>query len=263
MPRYAVKLYYDGKNFNGFQSQKDRRTAAAEILSALKRSGLISDSNEAKFQAASRTDKGASALSQTIAFTTDQRFSTSRLNAFLPHDIKAWSWAYAPNAFNPQRDALERNYVYTHPYSGENLELMLEASKILLGSHDFRNFVKRTNGPCIKTLTKLAIKKNKDILAFSFSSKSFARGMIRKIMTVILEIGRGKTSVGYLKKLLNPAFKPLGGVYPAKAENLALFNIKYKLKFNVDKRSQSELIEKLKDEVTSAEIKRLCVNKLT
>jgi len=261
MKRYAVKIYYDGKNFYGFQFQKDKRTVAGEICSALLKSRLIENLQEALFQAASRTDRGVSALGQTIAFNTKETFSLKRLNAFFPDEIQAWAWVEVPLNFNPRREAKLRTYVYVYPYGGENLELMSRAAKILQEKLVFGSYVGRNGGIYPKTLKELKVKLKGKNIFLTFSSKSFVRGLIRKLVTLLIKIGREEIDLNQLKQFLEARSLELN-LPLASPENLILLDIKYRFRFNVDIESKKRLIDKLKKEVCLAELKRICLEKI-
>jgi tRNA pseudouridine38-40 synthase len=261
--RYAVKIYYDGRKYFGFQIQKERKTVAYEIIRALKESKLITDPTVAKFQAASRTDKGVSALSQTIAFDSAQKFSMGRINAFLPDDITAWAWCHVHEKFNPKKEAIEKNYVYIQQYESEDMEVMKKASKLLIGEHDFRHFVKKAHKSCLTTLNNLEILKQGDFIVFNFYAKSFLWEMVRRIVTILIKIGKGEVGVNFLEKLLRPTDSKIQVIQPAPAENLLLFDIKYNLNFKIDEKARREIMERIYREIVCCQIKKLCLEKLT
>jgi len=262
MPRYAVRFYYDGRDYHGFQAQRAERTVASEILSALTRSKLVDDLEAARFQAASRTDRGASALAQTVAFTTEERFSTSRINAFLPLNITAWASAEVSAGFNPRREAEGRSYAYLYPHRGEDWKAMAAATRLLVGSHEFRNFT-LDKEPCLRSLDKLTVERGDSFLLFSFSSRSFARGMIRKIVAALIEIGQGRRSIDELKRLLDPSYKPPKALPLAPAENLLLLDVKYgNIDFEVDAKSVERLYRELVYWATAGRLKELCLKRL-
>lgn len=84
MPRYALKVYYDGSNFFGSQRQPNQRTVEGELLSAFKKLGAKIE----KFQSAGRTDKGVSAFGNVFAVTTQFELKARALNSFLPGDVR-------------------------------------------------------------------------------------------------------------------------------------------------------------------------------
>jgi tRNA pseudouridine38-40 synthase len=256
--RYAVKVYYDGLRFHGFQFQKDRRTVSGELLKALLKSKLTSDPESTVFQAASRTDRGANALGQTVAFNTDQPFTVQRLNAHLPPDITAWAWAEVASTFNPRRAARERHYVYIQPDRGENLASMRRAAQLLVERYSSGEYWK--NGkPVPRTLRQLKVNRRAGHLYFDFYARSFTRGLVRRLVGLILKIGVGAAEIPSTKKKLERAAldAPL-----ALAENLLLLDVKYNIKFQVDEAVRGMLLDRLRKAVAAAEVKRLCLKRL-
>jgi len=262
MKRYAVKVYYDGKNFYGFQLQKDRRTVAGEICLALLRSRLIKSLEEAFFQAASRTDRGVSALGQTIAFTTEENFSLRRFNAFLPSEIQAWGWAEVPLNFNPRREAKLRTYVYVYPYNGEDFCLMVEAARLICEKLVFGFYVGRDGKTYPKKLKELKVRLRGGNVFLTFSSKSFSRGLIRRLVTLIFEVAKGSLGLDRLKEFLEVGGWEKLGLPLAPPENLLLLDVKYGFRFNVDEEAKKRLIDRLKRDVCLGEIKKVCLGKL-
>ena len=258
MRRYAVKVYYDGLSFHGFQFQKDRRTVSGEFLKALIKSKLTSNSKSAGFQAASRTDRGANALGQTAAFNTDQPFTVQRLNAHLPPDIMAWGWAEVPSTFNPMREAWERRYLYIQPDRCENLSSMRRAARLLVEMYSFGEYW-RNGKHAPRTLRWLKVNRRAGHLYFDFSARSFTRGLVRRLVGLLLRIGAGKVEVPSSRRMVERAVleAPL-----ASAENLILLDVKYKIKFQVDEAAGRMLLDRLRKAVAGGEVKRICLQRL-
>jgi len=255
--RYAVKIYYEGKNYYGFQLQKGRRTVSGEIVVALTKSELINDCYTATFQAASRTDRGVSALGQTVAFTTSKIFTTPRLNAFLPDDIITWAWARTPSNFNPRREAEERRYVYVYPYQDEDLGLMHQASKLI------REYTHARRKQFFRPIQTLRISRRGNHIFFNFSSKSFSRGMIRRLVGILLRVGKRDLKADAIKSLMEKDHDFKSAAQLAPAQNLMLLDVKYSFAFHVDEPAKEELLKRLRRVVGEAELKRLCVKKLS
>ncbi|MGP3666882.1 MAG: hypothetical protein ACKD6N_02650 [Candidatus Bathyarchaeota archaeon] len=246
MKRYAVKVYYDGSNFYGFQLQKDKRTVAGELISALLKSRLVDDLKVASFQAASRTDRGVSALGQVVAFNTDKFFTLRRINTFLPWEVYVWAWAEVNLSFNPRRDAKERIYAYVLRCNGVKLEDILTLAKILESKVSFGGgCVGRYGNVSHKKLKSITVKVKDDFLFLIFTSKSFARSLIRRLVTLILMGSRGELSLSDIDSYLDNNIGVKSTIPPAPSENLILLDVKYDFKFNVDEDSLRFLKDRL------------------
>ncbi|MEX2706510.1 MAG: tRNA pseudouridine(38-40) synthase TruA [Candidatus Freyrarchaeum guaymaensis] len=244
--RYAIRLAYLGGNYHGFQSQPNMKTVEGTLLEALKKVGWITDPKKAYYNYAGRTDQGVNALCQTIAFNTEKKLILPALNTNLPRDMRCWAYAQVPESFDPRRDALLRTYKYYAIYEGENLRQMKRAASLLKGTHDFRNLcTPKPNERTVRTLFESKIEKRGDILVFTFASKGFLWKMVRKTVTAIREIGRGKKPLQYVKELLDPNYTPRGGVSPADPEGLILFDVKYPFDFQVDEVSKKMFLDAL------------------
>jgi tRNA pseudouridine38-40 synthase len=254
LKRYAIRVWYDGRGYYGFQPQRDRPTVGGEILKALTASHLALNPKESRFEAASRTDKGVSALSQTIAFNTQERFTVGRLNAHLPANIRAWAWREVPLSFSPRRAALEREYLYVAPYRGENLELMLSISRMLASSEAL--------GLGIKPLNRLKISQTEGFLVFRLSAKAFTRGFIRRLISAILKVGSRKiTFEEFCKRLKLEGLAKLGSP-SAPSECLMLLRVEYGFGFNVEAKFAREIMDRFFDEACRLLAIKECLNLL-
>lgn len=244
--RYAVRLAYLGQNYYGFQRQPNMKTVEGTLIEALEKVGWIANPKESKYNYAGRTDQGVNALSQTIAFNTQKNVILPALNTTLPEDMRCWAYAQVPEYFDPRRDALRRMYKYYAIYKGENFRLMKKAASILKGTHDFKNLcTPKSNERTVRTLFESKIEKKGDLIIFTFTSKGFLWKMIRKTVTALREIGMNKKSLQYLKDLLDPDYKPRGGITPADPEGLILFDVKYSFDFQVDEVSKNMFLKAL------------------
>lgn len=63
----ALKIFYDGKKYDGFASQNDTdNTVEAKLFYALTKTCLITNRDSSHYSRCGRTDKGVSASCQTI-----------------------------------------------------------------------------------------------------------------------------------------------------------------------------------------------------
>ncbi|RLI30548.1 MAG: hypothetical protein DRO46_00105 [Candidatus Hecatellales archaeon] len=246
--RYAVKVYYEGEAYYGFQPLKDKPTVGGVILRALQESGLISDRREAIFQAASRTDRGVSALGQTIAFNTREKFSLGRLNAYLPEDVRAWAWSKVPLNFNPRKQALRRRYLYVAPYGGEDFKAMVEASH-LLAVH-------------LQPPVEVKLRLEDSLIHFTFTSKSFVRGLIRRLVSLLLKAGRGEFSLKELEEKLGGEGLASLRLPLAPPEPLLLLDVEYGFPFQVDESELRRLLGRLAWKACRLETFKACLKLL-
>ena len=62
------------------------------------------------------------------------------MNNCLPKDIRILGYAVVPDSFKARFDCVYREYKYFFDRGSLDIEKMREASKKLIGYHDFRNF---------------------------------------------------------------------------------------------------------------------------
>ncbi len=244
--RYAVRLAYLGQNYYGFQKQPNRKTVEGTLLEALEKIGWIANPTESNYNYAGRTDQGVNALSQTIAFNTQKKLILPALNTNLPKDMRCWAHTLVPEEFDPRRDAILRTYKYYALHKGENFREMKKAVSLLKGTHNFKNLcTPKPNEKTVRTLSESRVEKKGDLLIFTFTSRGFLWKMIRKTVTAIRLVGLGEKPIQYLKELLDPNYKPRGGIAPADPEGLILFDVKYSFDFQVDEVSKKMFLKEL------------------
>jgi len=249
--RYAIKLFYIGMNYHGFQRQPDLVTIEGELLRVIKELKIIEDLKKAKYVAASRTDKEVSAISQVISFSSTQVPIIPLINKSLPKDIKMWAISEVPEEFNPRKEAIYKHYKYIMPYDGENLEEMTKGASLLEGTHNFQKLSKpdkKDNTIC--TLLEVELRKQDNFIVFDFKGKRFLWKMVRKIVTALLHIGRGTMTLEELKMLLDPSGSTSRDVQPASSRGLILHNIEYPFSFVIN-RIVLEEIRKYLEQVTN------------
>ncbi len=97
---------YDGGGYAGFQRQTHLPTIQAE----LERAVCGATQNRVSVVGAGRTDSGAHATGQVVAFTIDSRLGDEQLmraiNAHLPKDIAIQELITVEDTFHPRFDAL-------------------------------------------------------------------------------------------------------------------------------------------------------------
>src|SRR4030042_637636 len=156
MERYQVILAYDGSHFKGFQRQANARSVQGVVENALHKLNWQGKS----ILAAGRTDSGAHATGQVIAFDLDWDHGPQELqqamNNYLPSDVVAKDIKRVCAAFHPRFDASWRKYLYRiycqpvrepllEPYAWRvwpavDVKLLCEEAPPSIGSFDFSAF---------------------------------------------------------------------------------------------------------------------------
>jgi tRNA pseudouridine38-40 synthase len=218
--RIRLDLSYLGTFFEGWQAQETLRDgvrprtvqgvleeALEEILGA-----------DTRVHGAGRTDSGVHADAQTAHLDLPDGAplmspaSLSRaLNAKLPWDVRVLSAAEVPPDFHARRSAAGKVYVYRlrrgaflPPHAGlvealakEPLDVgaMRAAAARLVGRRDFAPFSVTGSEPgsTVRTLARLDVAEEGDLLVVTAVGDGFLRGMVRRLVGTLREAGRGKT----------------------------------------------------------------------
>ena len=243
--RILLTVAYDGTDFCGYQVQPSKRTVEEEINNAIYK---ITGEN-VKSVASGRTDSGVHALGQKVHFDTNSNIPCKSfykaLNGVLPSDIKVLNSKRVKSDFNARYFAKEKTYVYSI-YYGEtenplksryktyvnkalDVEKMKEASKLLVGTHDFKCFL--ASGSSVKDTVRTIysikiIKKGKDV-DIKVSGNGFLYNMVRIIAGTLVGVSYGSVSLKDIKTALeNGDRKLVGKTMPP--QGLCLLSVSYK-----------------------------------
>jgi tRNA pseudouridine38-40 synthase len=250
MYNVALKLAYLGTKFHGFQRQPDLRTVEGELIKALIAAGVVKSLEESNYTIAGRTDRGVHALGNVVVFRTDKKIIINHINDFLPKDIRILGSTGIPLGFKP-RYAHRRHYRYViHTDRWEedwDLEKMQEAARLMEGTHNFRNFSKRNERNPIRTVDRVRITKKNGHYLVDVFGESFLWNMVRKMVSVLLSIGRSEIDVKDVKNFLDPKYKVI--IAPKNPEGLILMDVYYQgVKFQMDAYARERFITTLKEE---------------
>lgn len=230
MPRLKCIISYDGTQFSGYQVQPGKRTVQGEIQKALTK---LNKGVNIRVSASGRTDAGVHARGQVIHFDTSLEIEPARwqiaLNSLLPDDIAVSSAEIVHQDFHARfdaagkeyryflllskhRDPFQRNYAYQYPLE-LNYDAMREASKHLLGTHDFTSFcsAKTEVEDRIRTLKEIDFYEENGMLVFRFVGNGFLYNMVRILVGTLLEVGNGRRAADTMQSLLASKDRTLAG----------------------------------------------------
>ena len=234
--RIALGVEYNGRPYCGWQSQAEGLTVQDTLQFALSQIA----GSPISVIAAGRTDTGVHALEQVIHFDTQvERPLTAWVrgaNALLPESI-AVRWAHhVPDEFHARFSAHGRSYRYlliNRPvrsaiHAGRagwfhaplDMDAMQAAAKFLLGEHEFSAFRAsqcQAKSP-VKTLNKLDIFQDGEMLVFDLAANAFLHHMVRNLVGCLVYVGKGKYPPQWLAQVLDsgerrlaaPTFSPDG-----------------------------------------------------
>lgn len=222
MYRYKCIVSYDGYNYMGFQIQEDLPTIELELKKAIYKLLNV----DAKIYASGRTDRYVHAFNQVFHFDIDNHIPANGilkgLNSYLPDDIHIKSVEEVDDSFHARFSAVSKEYRYyinigeynplTIKYAPNitylDFNLMNEAIKLFEGTHNFKGFASSSIDPrkdTNKTIYEAKINKYNNYLEFIFIGTGFLKYQIRRMMGLLIEIGRGKENKEKILEVLQKA----------------------------------------------------------
>ncbi len=218
--RVLLKIAYDGTEFRGYARQPRLPTVEGEVLRALGRAKVISSLQEARFQSASRTDRGVSALGNAVAFNTP-RAPKAAAGAFNSEakSVYALGFAAVPDDFNARR-ARERWYRYL--LSGRyEVRALREGARLFEGVHAFSAFVKGT-GRVVREIRSVRVLPSDGFVAIDVTAPSFGWNMVRRVVAALVAVHEGRARLSDVRQALEGADVDFGLAPP---EPLRLMNV--------------------------------------
>ncbi|RRJ31710.1 tRNA pseudouridine(38-40) synthase TruA [Halocatena pleomorpha] len=225
MGHRAFRVAYDGSRYHGFQRQPDVPTVEGELFCALQALGVFDgDHRPTGYAAAGRTDRGVSAVAQTVSFDCPAWLSPRALNSELPSAIRAWASAEASPAFHATHDATHREYTYHLHAPNVALHRVRETLSALDGTHDFHNLTPDTDRTRRTLETKLETAG--PYLRITLRASGFARQLVRRVVGLLTAVAHGDRDdvdrVLSAERLSGP-----DGVGAAPPEPLVLTHVEY------------------------------------
>jgi tRNA pseudouridine38-40 synthase len=212
MRRLRFEVAYDGTDFHGWQVQPGLPTIQGileEIIGGI-------EGQTVHVAGSGRTDAGVHAFAQVAAVSIANRIPPDNfrraVNRLLPTTIRINHVREVHTEFHPRFEALHKTYeyrvyreevcspftrrfVYHHPYP-LNEAAMLEAAPLLEGEHDFTAFAASDNRDTdiqtkVRTIFHSSLERRNELLVYKVTGSGFLKHMVRNIVGVLLEVGKG------------------------------------------------------------------------
>ncbi len=227
MPIYAVRLFYLGTHYHGSQYQPGLDTVQGRLIEAVAQwEGLPHDTKTVRFSG--RTDRGVHSLGQLVTIETNTPLNLNEVNRHLPQDIVLWAHTQVDDLFNPRHNALLRHYRYYLPAEDASLSLSLmkKAAQELVGTNNYIQLSK-PNGDrtTYATLLDISISRKRNVVCFDVYGTNFLWKQVRKMVTLLSNIGNGQIEPELSRELVECTWKPPGGIRPAPEEGLVLIEV--------------------------------------
>jgi tRNA pseudouridine38-40 synthase len=206
--RLKLTIEYAGTRYSGWQIQKNAKTIQGEIDRAIRAALGV---RQFELYGSGRTDAGVHALAQVAHLDADLTLTSDvvrrRLNDELPSDICVLKVEPVRHRFHARHDAVARSYLYQIArrktafakryvwWVKESLDIdaMREAARVFVGFHDFQSF--SDDDPTDKStqvaIDVLDIHDDEDLIVVHIEGSHFIWKMVRRLVGVLVAIGRG------------------------------------------------------------------------
>lgn len=249
--RFKMTVAYDGRPFEGWQSQPSGNTIQDKLLAALQ-----SIHPEIKtVQGSGRTDAGVHALAQIAHFDVAPGWRMNgeewrlALNTKLPPTIRVMACEETATDFHARFSATGKTYRYElftgpvlpplraglawHLRSAPDVALLQEAIALFQGVHDFASFAANRGDPALNPedtsrridLAQLEIE-GEDI-HLTFHGNGFLYKMVRLMTGAIVRCGQGGVSLEEIRELLDNPQAGKKSPLAAPADGLYLVSVDY------------------------------------
>jgi tRNA pseudouridine38-40 synthase len=239
-----ITIQYDGTDYHGWQIQPNGRTIQGELTRALS----LLEGRRVIVHGAGRTDAGVHAEGQVASFLLERRFAPHNLrdalNGNLDRDVRVLDVEFVDRSFNARFSARQKTYLYriwtgdvvspfarryVHHHRGAlDLGQMHRAASALVGAHDFGAFTTLHSkvGHRVRTLHRLEIQTEENLLSIRAVADGFLRYMVRTIAGTLIEIGRGRVGHEEMASILESRDRGRAGP-TAPASGLTLLRVDY------------------------------------
>ena len=252
--KILLTLSYLGKDFCGYQVQKDKRTVQGELNRAARELFGF----ECDVTGCSRTDSGvhANMFCACITKKGERSLDThidagkipNALNAHLPCDISVKNAELVNDDFHPRYDVKYKEYVYricnsaqrnpfeecrawhipSPVFTDGDIEKMNTAAQSFCGTHDFSAFMASgsTVESTVRTIKYAKVEKIGDNVIFTVAADGFLYNMVRILTGTLVFVARGKIDADDIPKIIDSKDRGMSGV-TAPADGLYLNLVKY------------------------------------
>jgi len=255
--RLRIDLAYDGTNYAGWAKQPDQRTLQGALEDALAKLFRTSINTVV----AGRTDAGVHATGQVVHADLPEDLEGSRyrpdvdpwdlehvkyrLNQMLEEDFRVLKVELAPINFDARFTATSRHYRYKLLDGNKDLlplkrldvatwfrpldiDLMNQASRPLLGKHDFLTFCRfREGATTLRTLLEFSWSRDADgIVICDIAADGFGWNMVRNLVGAAVCVGEGRFEVSWMEQILQAQAR-VSDSYVFPARGLTLRHVEY------------------------------------
>ena len=219
MTTLRLDLAYDGSGFRGYAFQEGLRTIQGDLEAALK----IVLGRPVETAVAGRTDAGVHARGQVVSLHVDEAPDPERLarslNGIVGPEIAVTAITLADDDFHARFSAKWRRYRYTmstgiapdplardvewHVGSRLDIGLMEATAAEFADELDFSAFCRSVQGRSnVRRVEESRWEADGDRLHFWIRANAFCHQMVRSLVGLCYDVGRGFTSAGSVPEII-------------------------------------------------------------
>ncbi len=246
MQTYRLTVEFEGTRYRGWQEQKNARTVAGELRSAIE-----SEIGErVELGGAGRTDAGVHALAQVahlrLARAVEPQTLRRAVNEKLPADIHLLALVPAPERFHARHHAQARSYLYQISRRRTALakryvwwikrplavEAMVVGAAQLAGGHDFAAFCEQPEAQesTLVVVESAQVTEAEALILVRVVASHFLWKMVRRLVGGLVRLGSGELSPREWEQLLaggEPGADSLPAEWTAPPSGLFLERVLY------------------------------------
>ncbi|MGN0331550.1 MAG: tRNA pseudouridine(38-40) synthase TruA [Lachnospiraceae bacterium] len=212
MRNIKLTIEYDGSRYQGWTrlgKNESNNTISNKIIDVLKK---MTGEYLIELNCGCRTEVGVHAYAQIANFKTESNMGIQEikhyLNRYLPMDIAITDVQEVSDRFHAQLNATSKTYVYRmtvtdvpsvfdrkhtyHCFKTPDKRRMQQASLLLIGKHDFKNFsTAKKAKSTVREIYEIDIYGDGEEMQIMIHADDFLHNMARIIIGTLLEIGFG------------------------------------------------------------------------
>ena len=222
MPTLRLDLAYDGSGFRGYAHQEGLRTVQGALEAAL---STVLD-GPVETAVAGRTDAGVHARGQVVSVRVESPIDVERLarslNGLVGPEIAVRAVSEVEDGFDARFSARWRRYRYSmfagpvpdpltrgfewHVGTRLDHEAMAAAAIAFVGEHDFGAFCRSVEGKSnVRRVDEAGWEVDDERLHFWIRANAFCHQMVRSLVGLCYDVGRGFTAVGSVGEIVASA----------------------------------------------------------
>ena len=246
MPRFALKLEYDGTGFVGWQRQAEGVSIQSVLDAAAAR---LARGEAVASVAAGRTDAGVHASGQVVHLDLPDGLTADKLRDAMnfhlkPHRVVVVAAVIVPGGWSARFSAVGRAYRFRilnrrarpgllaghvwHVQRPLDVVRMAAAAALLLGRHDFTSFraaACQAKSP-LRTLDRLDVARDGETIEIIAEARSFLHHQVRNMVGTLRLVGDGTWPVERMAEALAARDRRAAGP-TAPPQGLCLTGVSY------------------------------------